>query len=131
MKRLKFQASLFEKSSIKGIFDKTKDGKNFLFDFIKFSKPKSDYLINNGVIHVAQSWKEENGIKQKILHTGLIQIQTRIGTFLYGNNLNQKGKKDFILISVLRNDKVKMYVVKNRNPRNKSKFAMQLINQII
>ncbi|PQJ79553.1 hypothetical protein [Polaribacter porphyrae] len=102
------------------------------FRFLKISEPKSQYLINGGVSFVVQSW---NKSREKILHSGMIPFQSiSCEGFYYGNNLNKKGKKDFILLYHDSNlDEVTFFLIKNKCPRNKSKFAEQLIiyfNQI-
>lgn len=131
MKRIKYESCYFVKSTIKGVFDKENQNQKFPFSFLKFSKPKSSYLIRNGVSEVVQSWGNQNGFKEKILHTGLIRVNTNQSNLMYGNNLNSRGKKDFILLEILNENTCVLYLVKNRNPRNKTKFSLSLINQIL
>lgn len=130
MKKLKYEMCIFENSKMNGVYDKVDKSYKFPFDFIKFSQPKESYLINNGAEHVVDSWSYTKGYKEKVLHTGLIPVPTKEGSFFFGNNLNDKNKKDFILLSVITRNKVALYVVKNRNPRSKVKFARELIKQI-
>jgi len=127
-KRIKYTCCTFEKSSIEGIFNKTSSSP-FQYDFIKFSEPKADYLIKYGTAYVIQSWETENNIRSKTLHTGLIYIGN--SEFLFGDNINLSGKKDFLLLRIIKPKKVILYSVKNRNPRNKIKFSHELINQIL
>ncbi|MBX9448809.1 MAG: hypothetical protein KL787_03435 [Taibaiella sp.] len=97
-----------------------------LLSLSSFERPKSDYLIRARAKHVIQSWKNKG--KDKILHTGLIPIYRNV---YIGNNENEKGKLDFILI-IITNDclDVHFFLVKNRNPKNKTDFGYLLYQQI-
>jgi hypothetical protein len=122
---INFEHCLFQKSAIKGVFNKKKSKDEFVFDFIKFSKPKANYLIENGVVEVVQSWKLIGKHKVKILHSGLFNL----GNGIYiGNNINEKNKKDFILLHYEKEEQqIHFFLVKNRNPKNKTQFANELI----
>lgn len=121
---LKFDHCLFQKSAIKGVFNKKNANETFPFSFIKFSKPKADYLIENGVCDVVQSWKLENRYRIKTLHSGLFNL----GEGIYiGNNINDKEKKDFILLYVKDKNQIQFFLIKNCNPKkHKFVFAMDL-----
>jgi hypothetical protein len=121
---LKFEYCLFQKSAIKGVFNKKNANDTFAFNFIKFSKPKADYLIESGVVEVVQSWKSIGKHKIKTLHSGLFNL----GEGIYiGNNINEKDKKDFILLYVKDKNQIQFFLVKNCNPKkNKFVFTMDL-----
>ena len=87
MKKVQFDYGLFEKSTTKGVYDIVGNKLDFPFYFLKFSAPKSQYLLDNGAIHFVQSWTEGKE-KEKSLHSGLIPIDEV--NFFYGNNINEK-----------------------------------------
>lgn len=125
---INFEYCLFQKSAIKGVFNKKKSGEEFEFDFIKFSKPKANYLIENDVAEVVQSWKKEGNRKLKTLHSGLFNL----GNGIYvGNNINQNGKKDFLLLKYVKDkQQIHFFLVKNRNPKNINRFVIELLESI-
>ncbi len=125
---IKFEYCVFNKSTKIGIFDKDKSVTEFEFDFIKFSKPKANYLIENDVAEVVQSWKKEGNRKFKTLHSGLFNL----GNGIYvGNNINQNGKKDFLLLKYVKDkQQIHFFLVKNRNPKNINHFVIELLESI-
>ncbi len=72
MKKANYQYCLFKKGTIKGIYNKTKNFRDFPISFLKFEIPREPYLLNAGAAYVLQSWKMIGSIRKKILHTGLI-----------------------------------------------------------
>lgn len=126
MKKVKFEYCLFQKSDIKGIYDKVVKDTIFPFEFLKFEKPRSNYLLNTGVAHVLQSWADKG--KVKTLHTGLIPL----GNGIYiGNNVNEVGKLDFILLVYDKTNKqIHFFLLKNRKPKCKTQFANHFIEKI-
>jgi len=124
MKKINYEYAVFQKAIIKRTYDKKDLFPKFPFSFIRFSEPRQDYLINNGATNVMQSF--ENNIK--VLHTGLIPIYEG---FMYGNNINEKGKLDFIIIEYDGiNEEVHFWLFKNRKPKNKTKFTEKFIYQL-
>ncbi|MGX1024976.1 hypothetical protein [Psychroflexus sp. MBR-150] len=127
MREYKFEFARFQKSpKHKGIYDLIENDL-FPFYFVKCSKPKRDYLIENNVEVVIQSWGIEK--ENKSLHTGLIHVES---DFHFGNNINQKGKLDFIIVRFLpEKEQLLFWLFKNLKPRNKSKFSEQFISYLI
>lgn len=124
MKKFNFQHFRFIKTERIGIYDKFDEDISNPFNFLKFEHPRSQILIDNGVKSVLMSWKN----RKKILHTGLIPISEN---YFIGNNLNSNSKKDFILIY---HDKMNLifhlFIVKNRNPKKKTKFGLELMEYL-
>lgn len=126
MKKIKYEYCLFQKSIIKGIYDKAVKQTIFPFEFLKFEKPREKYLLSKGVTDVVESWKYKG--KEKILHTGLIPL----GNGIYiGNNIKDMGRLDFILL-VNDNSKkqIHFFLINNKKPKNKKLFAYQLLKEI-
>lgn len=122
MEKINFQYGKFIKAKKFGIYDGIKGVNSTPFDFLKLEPPKSEALINNGVKHVIMSFDKN---RKKSLHSGLIPIGE--GCFI-GNNINEKGKKDFIFIYYeVAVKTMHFFIVKNRNPRNKSNFGIELL----
>lgn len=123
MKKVSYEYGKFVKSKIYGVYDLI-DGFTFPFYFLKFSEPKENYLINNGAVHVVQSWEKGNE-KIKILHTGLIHLDYG---YFFGNNLNDKNKLDFIVMRYLNKTKeIEFWLIKDHNPKQKKRFADKFI----
>ncbi|HCA06803.1 hypothetical protein [Chryseobacterium sp.] len=120
----KFQYFQYIKSGIKGIFDKIQSDEHYLFDFLKFEPPKEQRLIDAGVTDVLMSFDRQ---RKKILHTGLIPIDFNL---YIGNNLNEKGKKDFIIVYYHQNTQIlHFFYFPNSNPKNKSKFSIDVLKK--
>jgi hypothetical protein len=124
MARIRYDRAQFALTSTRGIYDKTPKSGAFPFDFLKFEAVKSDYLRNNGAEVVVQSWKNRG--KQKILHSGLIPLIGHCGVY-YGDNLNENGKKDYLLF-VCQTSLVTAFIVKGRNPKNKQRFSVEFLS---
>lgn len=131
MKKVQFEYGLFEKSTTKGVYDIVGNKLDFPFYFLKFSAPKSQYLLDNGAVHFVQSWTEgKEREREKTLHSGLIPIDEP--NFFYGDCRNNKGKKDFILIRwVPEKSQVHFWLIKNCNPKNKKSFTKNFISYLI
>lgn len=127
MEKIRFEFARFQKSTKhKGIYDLIENDL-FPFYFVKFSEPQQDYLKNNNVEVVIQSWSNDK--ENKSLHTGLIHIES---DFYFGNNINQNGKLDFIIVRFLpKKEQLLFWLFKNRKPRNKTKFTSSFISYLI
>lgn len=103
--------SLRKKSAT--VYDLVGCKKNSNIPFIRVELPKEDFLKNHGAKYVIQSFKGG----KKTLFTGLISLGRN---FYYGDNINSKGKKDFLIVyyNRIRKSNVQVYIFKNRNPRN-------------
>lgn len=128
MREYKFEFARFQKSpKHKGIYDLIENDL-FPFYFIKCSEPKQDYFKKNNAEIVIQSWGE-NDKTNKILHTGIIHVES---DFYFGNNINQKGNLDFIILRLLPQKRQMLFwLFKNQKPRNKTKFVNQFISYLI
>lgn len=121
---IKFQHFQYIKSGRKGVFDKIQSHEPYIFDFLKFEPPKDQRLIDAGVTDVLMSFDRQ---RKKILHTGLIPIDFNL---YIGNNLNGKGKKDFIIIYYHQNTQIlHFFYFPDRNPKNKSKFSTDVLKK--
>lgn len=119
---VKFQHFQYIQSGIKGIFDKIQSNEPYLFDFLKFEPPKDQRLINAGVKEVVMSFNKQ---RKKILHTGIILIDFNL---YIGNNLNQRNKKDFIIVYFHQKTAIlHFFYFPDRNPKNKSKFSIEIL----
>jgi len=130
MKNLNFEYCAFVKSNKHGIYDKLIDEVTTLpYNFLKFEPPRDPVLVNSGAVHVLMSFNPK-GIK--ILHTGLIKVDNGL---YYGNNLNDEGKKDFIIVEFFISEegfkKAHFYQFKNYIPKNKVKFTLDFIENHI
>ncbi len=115
---------LYKKARLKNTYNKAEKNKNYPFNFLKFSEPRSDYLIKGGATIVVQSW---NSKRQKVLHSGLIPFSLN---YYYGNNINKKGRKDFIIVHFEEKGKiVRLWKLNDKNPKNKKKFASAFISK--
>ncbi len=120
--RIKFQHFQYIKSRRKGVFDKIQSNEPYLFDFLKFEPPKDQRLIDAGVTNVLMSFDRQ---RKKILHTGLIPIDFNL---YIGNNLNEKGKKDFIIVYYHQTTQIlHFFYFPNRDPKNKLKFCTEIL----
>lgn len=128
MSEYRFECARFQKSpKHKGVYDLIEND-SFPFYFVKYSKPKRDYLIENNAEVVIQSWREKDKEK-KSLHSGLIHIES---DFYFGNNINQKGKLDFIIVRFLpKKEQMLFWLFKNQKPRNKTLFTERFISYLI
>ncbi|MDR3026614.1 hypothetical protein [Chryseobacterium sp.] len=121
---IKFQHFQYIKSGRKGVFDKIQNHEPYIFDFLKFEPPKDQRLIDAGVTDVLMSFDRQ---RKKILHTGLIRIDFNL---YIGNNLNGKGKKDFIIVYYHHNTQIlHFFYFPDRNPKNKSKFSTDVLKK--
>lgn len=122
--RIKFQHFKYVKSGRKGIFDKITSDRLYLFDFLKFEPPKDQCLIDAGVTDVLMSFDKQ---RKKILHTGLIPIDFNL---YIGNNLNEKGKKDFIIVYYHHDTQIlHFFYFPDRIPKNKLKFSIEILKK--
>lgn len=122
MAEVKFEHYRYHHSGKKGIFDKIPTSEFYPFEFLKFEPPRDPRLINSGAVAVVMSFKN----RKKILHTGIIEINPNI---FIGNNLKENGKKDFIII-YHNKPIIHFFLFKNKNPRNKTEFALKIISYL-
>lgn len=106
------------------IFDlQTDEGNNFPFTYFRLSSPRSEFLIKQRAVYVAESHR--NG--EKILFTGLRQT---IAKGIYsGNMLNSKTQKKSLLLFVENKPQKTfiVYVFPNHNPTK----IQPIINEIL
>lgn len=128
MREYKFEFARYGMSSKrKGIYDLLENDQ-FPFSFIKITRPISDYLIQNNAQHVIQSWSSVDK-SNKALHSGLILVGS---DFFYGNNLNSKGKLDFIIVRFIHSkNQMLVWLFRNKKPRNKTRFTRGFIKHLI
>ena len=106
------------------IFDlQTDEGNNFPFTYFRLSSPRSEFLIKQRAVYVAESHR--NGVK--ILFTGL--RPANVNTFYSGNMFSQlTKKKSLILFRYDQPEKSFMvYLFPNRNPKK----LQPIINEIL
>ncbi len=130
MSTIRFQQFVFyQNKSRSNTYDiaKDKNAKKSVFPFIRLTEPKESYLLKRGVKYVMQSFVGN----QKVLHSGLVPFSDKEG-FYYGDNLKENNKKDFLIVYLdEKNLKILLYVIRNRNPKDKEAFALSFSKHLI
>lgn len=130
MSTIRFQQFVFHQNkSRSNTYDIAKDkkAKKLDFQFIRFTEPKESYLIQRGAKFVMQSFLDN----RKILHTGLVPFSDKEG-FYYGDYLKENNKKDFLILYLDEKSlKILLYVIPNRNPKDKEAFALSFSKYLI
>ena len=130
MSTIRFQQFVFYQNKSRcNTYDiaKGKNEKKSDFPFIRLTEPKESYLIQRGAKFVMQSFL----VNKKILHTGLVPFSDKDG-FYYGDYIKENNKKDFLIVYLdEKNLKILMYIIRNRNPKDKEAFALSFSKYLI
>jgi len=109
-----------------GIYDLQNNSRFGKFHYFRLQSPKSEYLKENNVRYLIESW--ERGIK--ILHTGLIPISE---IFYYGDHIITTNAKSSLMLFKIDNlDTIHLWYFNNFNKKNrkmKEKFCSDFIEK--
>ena len=105
------------------IFDlQTDEGNNFPFTYFRLSSPRSEFLIKQRAVYVAESHR--NGAK--VLFTGLRLVAN---TIYSGNILNTTTRKKSLLFFKydLSEKSFTVYLFPNRNPKKVQPYINEIL----